>query len=170
MTPSKGRMGGVVLALGLLLLATVAPAVQAAASACTLSVTPASGPPGTQFVFSGQGYTPTTLTLTRDGKPPRTLPLNLGGADPFTIPFVAADGDVGRWKVVASVEGSSCAGTAAIKVTLPSTSTSTSTLDAAAPPVAANQAPGIAAFAGLAVLFLVSTLMVFRGSRIRTLR
>jgi hypothetical protein len=66
------------------------------------------------------------------------------------------------------VAGSSCAGTAAIKVTLPSTSTST--LDAAAPPVAANQAPGIAAFAGLAVLFLVSTLLAFRGSRIRRLR
>jgi len=166
MTRSNRRMGGAVLVLGLFLLTAVSPAVQAGSAACTLSVTPVSGPPGTQFIFSGSGYTPTTLTLTQDGRPPRVLPLDLASADPFQIPLVAAQSDVGKWHVVASTDDPACAGMAVIKVTLPPTST----LDAPAAPIVANHGPAIAAFAGLAVLFLVSTQLLFRGSRIRRRR
>jgi hypothetical protein len=158
-------MGGAVLALGVLLLTAMATAVQAGSAACTLSVTPESGPPGTEFVFSGSGYTPTTLTLTQGDKPPRVVPLDLGSADPFTFPLVATQSDVGRWKVVASTDDPACAGMAVIKVTLPPTAT----VDAPAP-LRVNQAPTIAAFAGLAVLFLVSTQLLFRGSRVRRRR
>ena len=164
MTRPNRRMGGAVLALGMLLLTAMAPAVQAGSAACTLSVTPDSGPPGTEFMFSGSGYTPTTLTLTQDGKPPRVVPLDLGSADPFSFPLVATQTDVGKWKVVASTADPACAGMAVIKVTLPPTAT----VDAPAAVIA--NAPAIAAFAGLAVLFLVSTQLLFRGSRIRRRR
>ena len=162
MTRPNRRVGGAVLALGMLLLTATAPAVQAGSAACTLSVTPESGPPGTEFVFSGSGYTPTTLTLTQGDKPPRVAPLELGTADPFSFPLLATQSDVGKWKVVASTDDPACAGMAVIRVTLPPTAT----VDAPVP-VVADQAPAIAAFAGLAVLFLVSTQLLLRGSRIR---
>jgi hypothetical protein len=162
MTRPNRRLGGAVLALGMLLLTAMAPAAQAGSAACTLSVTPESGPPGTEFVFSGSGYTPTTLTLRQDGKPPRVVPLDLGTADPFSIPLLATQSDVGKWKVVASTDNPACSGIAEIKVTLPSTAT----IDAPDPALP-NQDPAIAAFAGLAVLFLVSTQLLYRRSRIR---
>lgn len=163
MTQPNRRMGAAVLALGMLLLTVMAPAIQAAT--CTLSVTPESGPPGTEFIFSGSGYTPTALKLTQGDRPPRVVPLDLGSEDPFSFPLIATQADVGRWKVVASADDPACAGTAVIRVTLPSTAT----VDAAAP-VVANHAPAIAAFAGLAMLFLVSTGLLLRGSRIRRRR
>lgn len=162
MTRPGRRIGSAVLALGMLLLAAVSPAVQAASADCTLSVTPASGPPGTEFTFTGSGYTPTMLTLTQAGKAPRVVPLNLGGADPFSIPLVAKQTDVGKWKVVASIPDTECAGSAVIRVTLPPTDT-LNTPEA----ILVNEAPAIAAFAGLAVLFLTSTLLLLRGSRAR---
>jgi hypothetical protein len=162
MTRPGRRMGTVVLAFGILLLTAMSPAVQAASAACTLSVTPASGPPGTEFTFTGSGYTPTTLTLTQEGKPPRVVPLDLGNADPFSIPLVAKQSDVGKWKVVASIPDTECGGSAVIRVTLPPTDTL-----GAPQPTFVNDAPTIAAFVGLAVLFLVSTHLLLRGSRIR---
>lgn len=101
MTRLNGRMGGAVLALGMFLLTAMSPAVQAG-TACAFSVTPDSGPPGTAFMFTGSGWTPTTLTLTQDGKAPRVVPLDLGTDDPFSFPLVATQKDVGKWKVVAS--------------------------------------------------------------------
>ncbi len=164
MTRPDRRRRGAVLALGILLLAAMSPAVEATPAGCALSVTPDSGPPGTEFTFSGSGYTPTTLTLKQDGKPPRVVPLSFGTDDPFSFPLIATQTDVGKWKVVASTADGSCAGAVVIRVTLPPTST----LDAA--PIVVNQAPVIAAFAGLAVLFLVSTLLLLRGPRIRRRR
>ena len=162
MTRPGRRIGSAVLAIGMLLLAAMSPAAQAASAACTLSETPASGPPGTEFTFTGSGYTPTTLTLTQAGKPPRVVPLNLGNADPFSIPLVAKQTDVGKWKVVASIPDTECAGSAIIRVTLPPTDTL-----GAPEPTLVNDVPVIAAFVGLAVLFLISTLLLLRGSRAR---
>ncbi len=99
------------------------------ASTCTLSVSPASGPPGTEFVFSGSGYTPTRLTLRQPGKDPRVTELSLNGADPFTISLVATDKDSGHWTAVASIPGTDCAGAAAITVTLPPTATAGASTD-----------------------------------------
>jgi hypothetical protein len=149
----------------MLLLAAMTPAVEAGSATCKLSVTPASGPPGTEFTFTGSGYTPTTLTLTQEGKPPRVVPLSLGSADPFSIPLVAKQTDVGKWKVVASIPDTECAGSAVIRVTLPPTDTL-----GAPEPTLVNDAPAIAAVVGLAVLFLVSTQLLLRGSRIRRRR
>jgi hypothetical protein len=165
MTRSNGRMGGAMLTFAILLLAAMSPTVQAGSAACALSVTPDSGPPGTEFTFSGSGYSPTTLTLRQDGKPPRVAPLDLGGADPFSFPLVGKQTDVGKWKVVASVADTECAGSAVIRVTLPPTDTVS-----AAASIFVGEGPAIAAFAGLAVLFLLSTQLLLRGSRIRRRR
>jgi hypothetical protein len=162
MTRPGRRIGTAVLAFGILLLAAMTPAVEAASAACTLSVTPASGPPGTEFTFIGSGYTPTTLTLTQEGKPPRVVPLELGNADPFSIPLLAKQADVGKWRVVASIPDTECAGSAVIRVTLPPTDTL-----GAPEPTFVNDAPTMAAFVGLAVLFFVSTELLLRDTRIR---
>ena len=67
--------------LGLLML----PSGPALGASCPLSVSPASGDPGTRFTFTGHGYTPTQLRLTRDDHPAKIVQLQLNGADPFTF-------------------------------------------------------------------------------------
>jgi hypothetical protein len=97
-------------------------AALAAEAPCELAVSPTSGPPGTEFVFSGSGYTPTQLTLRQKGADPRVVDLDLDSADPFEIPFVATEADAGRWSVTASIPETECAGRAVVDVTLPPTS------------------------------------------------
>jgi hypothetical protein len=146
-----------VTAAALLLLATSLSSAGAGTD-CTLSVTPASGPPGTQFTFSGSGYTPTELRLTRDGAEPKVVPLDLQGADPFMVQLIAGKGDEGRWKAVASVDDTACQGVAFIRITLPSTAT-------AEPAATSTDLPELAALTGLAVLFLVTAAVFVRRSR-----
>lgn len=161
MSRSIIRRAGLALGLASLLAAllsvTLAGPAAFAAGTCTLSVSPASGPPGTQFVFTGSGYTPTKLTLTKDGAKPKVIDLNLGTQDPFTIKIVAANGDVGRWKAAAQVDGSGCVGTASIHVTLPSTATAPATGD-----TAGDRTAEMAAFAALALVFMAATALLYR--------
>lgn len=104
-----------------LLISLPAGSALAADASCELAVSPASGPPGTEFVFSGSGYTPTQLTLRQKGVQPRVVDLDLDSADPFEIPFVATEADAGRWSVIASIPDTECAGKAVVNVTLPPT-------------------------------------------------
>ena len=66
--------------LAILGLALLMPVGSVAAADCSLTVSPKTGAPGTEFVFRGKGFTPTTLTLTRgdeapqDGRRRRTPP------------------------------------------------------------------------------------------------
>jgi hypothetical protein len=129
------------------------------ANTCDLTVKPAAGPPGTEFVFRGSGYSPTELQLTRQGSPTRVVPLSLDGADPFHFSVVAGDGDVGKWKAVAMDAAAGCDGMAVIRVTLPGTFT----IDDA---LAVDRTPVLAAFAGLAGVFVLTTgFLVRRGRR-----
>lgn len=134
------------------------PALAAEPESCSLSVTPSKGPPGTQFVFSGSGYTPTQLTLKQRGTKPHAMELDLKGADPFQIPFLATEAEAGRWTVIASIPDTECAGRASINVILPDTA-----------PVAeapASHAPAqpivLAAFGILGALFLASAWLLTR--------
>ncbi|MEA2621979.1 MAG: hypothetical protein QOH61_889 [Chloroflexota bacterium] len=131
--------------------------VSLAGADCTLSVSPKSGPPGTEFTFSGSGYTPTELRLTRDGAEPKIVPLSLAGADPFDFSIVAGEGDVGRWKAVAW-QDDTCHGEATIRVTLPSTST-------LADPAAPDRTPLLASLLGLGAVFVTTTTLLVRRSR-----
>lgn len=106
-----------------LLISLPAGAALAADAGCELAVSPSSGPPGTEFVFSGSGYTPTQLTLRQRDAESRVLELDLDSADPFEIPFVATEADSGRWTVIASIPETECAGKAVVNVTLPPTTT-----------------------------------------------
>lgn len=129
----------------------------AAGSSCTMTVDPASGPPGTKFTFSGSGYTPKEFQLTQ-GTTSRSVTVNLNGADPWTYSIVAGPNDTGKWKVVAASGDAGCLAHAQIKVTLPPTST----LDPAAP---VDRTPALAALAGMAIVFVVSAGLIFRRSR-----
>lgn len=148
-------LGGV--ALAAMLLWPASGVAVAGTTACTMTVDPAAGPPGTQFTFKGSGYTPTQFRLTQ-GKTTRVVPANLGAADPWTFSFVAGDTDTGRWKVVAAVGDAGCQAMAQIRVTLPPTST----LDATAP---SDRTPALAALGGMTLVFVVSAGLIFRRSR-----
>jgi len=140
--------------LGLLLLPT-APALGAS---CTLNVSPSSGDPGTRFTFSGKGYSPTQLKLTRDDHPAKVVPLHVNGADPFTFSIVASDSDVGTWHAVATEPGNTCRGTATLHVTLPSTATVDDATGVDATVVSM-------AISGLGGLFVAITIVMLRRSR-----
>jgi hypothetical protein len=144
------------LAAVLLALLPAALPVAAAEAACELSVTPRHGPPGTEFVFSGSGYTPTRLTLRQEGSDPKVMELDLGEADPFEIPLVAMEADAGTWTATASVPGTDCHGRATIRVTLPSTSA------AAAPDETAGQLALGAGVLALVVVFLAGARLMRR--------
>lgn len=128
------------------------PVVAAAAEDCSLAVTPTEGPPGTEFVFTGSGYSPTVLTLKQKGSEARVSQLDLGGADPFEIKLLATEAEAGQWTVIASIPGTECAGRATIDVVLPDTSSAADPTTPAAPSV-----PLMAAFVGLAFLFLATS-------------
>ena len=146
--------GGVLAAL---LLLTLAAAPVAAQGDCSLTVTPRSGPPGTQFVFTGTGFTSTSMTLTRQGEPPRTLDLT-ADTDPFTVKLIGGEGDAGKWHAVA--EG--CSKGTTFRVTLPPTATSLN----AGSGSTEDRSPVIAAFGLLAMLFLgVTTFLLPRVAR-----
>jgi hypothetical protein len=117
------RTAATVLGVSLLILLPLAGPVAAGSDECQLSVTPTEGPPGTQFVFSGSGYTPTLLTLRQEGKEPIVQELDLGDEDPFEIELVAMEEHAGRWTAIASIPDTECAGRAVLRVTLPSTAT-----------------------------------------------
>jgi hypothetical protein len=140
----------------LMLMATSGASFAGSVGTCELNVKPAAGPPGTEFVFSGSGYSPTELRLTRAGADPRVVPLNLAGVDPWSVSIVAGDGDVGKWKAMAVDAAAGCEGVATIRVTLPGTSTLDDGVD---------RTPVVAAFAGLAGVFVVSAAFLMRRSR-----
>jgi hypothetical protein len=140
-----------------MLLVPAAGIANAAGATCSMTVDPASGPPGTQFTFKGSGFTPTEFRLTQ-GTAKKVVAVELNGADPWEYAFVGMDADVGRWKVVAAVDGSGCQAVAHIRVGLPSTST---VLQAATP----DKTPALAALAGLTIVFVVSTGLVLGRSR-----
>ncbi|MEO7118159.1 MAG: hypothetical protein ABIZ34_04220 [Candidatus Limnocylindrales bacterium] len=117
------RRPALILAAASLLLVAMAAPVLAAPVDCGLTVEPAQGPPGTEFVFAGAGYTPTLLTLEQNGAEPRVTELDLHGADPFEIRLIATEEDTGRWNATASIPDTECAGATSFKVTLPSTAT-----------------------------------------------
>lgn len=139
---------GGVLAVMLLLLVAVPVAAQ---NDCSLTVTPKNGPPGTEFKFTGTGFTSTSMTLTRQGDEPRTLELADGATDPFTVKLIGGEGDVGRWRAVA--EG--CSHGATFRVTLPPTATQDVPSG-----TSEDRTPAVAAFGLLAMLFVGASAML----------
>jgi hypothetical protein len=94
--------------------------------------------------------------LRQRGGEVRTIPVS-AGRDAFVVRLVAEAPDAGKWQV--SARG--CRDTASLRVTLPPTSAATP----AAPP-ANDRTLAIVAFAALAALFVVSSVVLFRrGTR-----
>ena len=155
------RTAAILATLPLLASLTLAGPVFAAEAECELSVDPRQGPPGTLFVFSGSGYTPTMLTLSQQGTEPREVELDLGDADPWEYELVATEDDAGKWTVTASIPETECAGRAVIRVTLPGTATAEDPLSTGTQRMAL-----IAASLALVVLFLLATrFFLSRSSR-----
>ncbi len=104
-----------IVALGFALLL---PLGTVAAADCSLTVAPRTGVPGTEFVFKGKGFTPTTLSVTRGAQAPQMVDVS-GPDSTFTFSLIASDPDVGKWRAVAD----GCAVVASVRVTLPPTAT-----------------------------------------------
>jgi|GEM_PF-3441556 len=121
-----------------------------AAADCSLTVTPKTGVPGTEFVFKGKGFTPSTLSLTRGNEAPQVVDVS-GPDSTFTFKLVAGDPDVGKWRAVAD----GCAVVASIRVTLPPTATETT---ASAP--AQDEQAQLAGLVLVGVLFLGATALL----------
>lgn len=99
------------------------------------TIEPASGPAGTTFVFRTNQGAPTNLYLYRNGTLVRTDTL---AGDGFVSYRIGTDeGDVGRWRVRAEVQGhEECYGQATFRVTrMPDTSTADTRPAAAAWPL-----------------------------------
>ena len=73
-----------------------------AAADCSLTVSPKSGAPGTEFVFKGKGFTPTTLTLTRgDEAARRSSPWAMAPSTPSSSASSPRTPTSGKWRAVA---------------------------------------------------------------------
>ena len=101
---------------GALFITLIAPT--AAQGACSLTVQPKDGAPGTSFVFTGTGFTGTTVSLTKAGTDPIIVTVT-DKADPFHVSLLASVGDVGHWRAVAA----GCADPATFQVSMPPTTT-----------------------------------------------
>ncbi len=133
-------------------LALLLPVGTTTAAGCSLTATPRTGAPGTEFVFKGNGFTPTTLTLTRGSEPPQVIDVSGGSSTSFTFSLVASDPDVGKWHA----DAAGCRRTTAIRVTLPPTTTSSA--DATA--TATDDTTELAGVTLLGVLFLTATALL----------
>ncbi|MFN8624195.1 MAG: hypothetical protein U0869_25920 [Chloroflexota bacterium] len=140
------------LALLLLALATAAPALAQGSGDCTLKVSPRSGGPGTEFAFSGSGYTPTKLVLKRKGGPVKTVQVPATSSDSFTVRLIAGQGDTGTWTATA-VDPDTCSASARFSVGLPPTATLSDTSGQ-------TRDLALAAFAALGAIFVASSLVV----------
>jgi hypothetical protein len=132
-------------------LALLLPIGTTMAADCSLTASPKTGAPGTEFVFKGKGFPATTLTLTRGDETPQVITVGDGSSTAFKFSLVAGDADVGKWRAVA--EG--CSDTVSIRVTLPPTTTSS----AAAEPVT-DDTTELAGMTLLGVLFLGATALL----------
>jgi len=138
--------------LAILGLALLMPVGSVAAADCSLTVSPRTGAPGTEFVFKGKGFTPTTLTLTRGSEEPQVVDVSGTSTTSFTFSLVAGDPDVGKWHAVAA----GCAAVATIRVTLPPTATESSATATTEP----DDTPRLAGLTLLGVLFLGATALL----------
>ena len=134
--------------LGIALLIPVSTVV---AAECSLTASPRTGVPGTEFVFTGNGFPLTTLSMTRgDGAPVVfDMSADLDAQGRFTL--TPRDTDVGRWRAVAA----GCADGAAIRVALPPTATA-----APAEATTEDETTRLAGMTLLGVLFLGATALL----------
>lgn len=138
-------LSAIIATLGLALLVPVSTVV---AADCSLSVSPRTGVPGTEFVFTGTGFTPTTLSLTRGDDAAVVIDVT-GASNEELFTLVADDPDVGRWRA----EAAGCEDTVSIRVTLPPTATE-------APAAAPDDTAELAGMTLLGVLFLGATALL----------
>jgi hypothetical protein len=133
-------------------LALLVPASTIAAADCSLSASPRTGAPGTEFVFRGEGFSPTTLSLTRGDDAAVVVDVSDAVDESFRFALVAQDTDVGRWSAVAA----GCEDTTSIRVTLPPTTTADTSAMATAP----DETAELAGMTLLGVLFLGATALL----------
>jgi hypothetical protein len=130
-------------------LALLVPVGTVTAADCSLTVAPKTGNPGTEFVFKGKGFTPTTLTLTRGEEAPQVVDVSGPTGTSFKFSLVASDPDVGKWRAAAA----GCSDVASIRVTLPPTATDSAVTTTPEP----DDTPRLAGLTLLGVLFLGAT-------------
>jgi hypothetical protein len=147
------RILALMTSLGLLLLtlAAASPVAAQGGDDCVLSVKPRNGGPGTEFVFTGSGYSPTRIVLKREGGTSRTVDVTPGAEDAFTIRLIAGKDDTGSWKATA-IEPDVCRASVVFSVGLPPTSTPGAAAD--------DPAPALAGLAALGLVFVLSSFVI----------
>ncbi len=145
--------------MGVSLLATVALCVGAggvSAADCVVEVDPAVGPAGSIFRFTGSGFAPTELNLSKNGSPAGTHDLDPPTYDPGEVPVRSRPGDEGVWE--AEFVADECVALAQFRVTLTNT-------DAAADLRAESSTPPVVAVLLLGAVALGGGLLL--GRRLR---
>ena len=121
---SSGTIRRILAALGALLWMLALSAGSSLAAdpgTCQVHVNPRAAAAGSVFVFSGEGFVPTQLTLQREGGQPIEHDLNVGDADPWEITVRSRAGDEGTWTASFTDPAQDCTATVEFRVTLSNT-------------------------------------------------
>ncbi len=120
-----------------LMAVAVAAAGVSAAEECAVDVSPAAGPAGTVFVFSGTGFVPAQLDLTKDDAPAGAHAIDVGEELPWEFSVRSRPTDEGTWR--AEFSSDECTASAEFRVTLSNTATADGSAGTASPSVPFGQ-------------------------------
>jgi hypothetical protein len=114
----RGSIRAVGISLSVLLLVLVGVSSVSASPSCVVNVSPKTGAAGSLFTFSGSGFKPTELSLSKD-KEEATVHDLTQNSDPWTLAVRSRPGDEGKW--TASFSSDQCTADVAFTVTLSNT-------------------------------------------------
>jgi len=120
---SSGLLRRVLAPIGALLMLTTLSAgtVLAEDTDCTVWVNPRAAVGGTVFVFSGSGYSPSTLSLQKRGDAPIDHELSVSDTDPWEVSVRSRVGDEGTWTASFEDPTVPCTASVRFRVTLSNT-------------------------------------------------
>src|SRR3990172_156498 len=114
------RLGAPLGALVVMVFLSTAPVMAADTGVCVVDVDQPAAAGGSVFTFSGSGFAPTRLELTKDGWSPTVSEIDVGDADPWQLTVQSRTGDEGSWTATFKVDGG-CTVSVQFRVTLAST-------------------------------------------------
>ena len=156
-----GSVGALAASLGTLLLMCLgASPVTGTDKRCSVTVSPKSGAAGQTFIFQGNGFEPTQLTLHKNDAEAGMHDLTIN-TDPWQTSVLSRPGDEGSWS--AEFDSDTCTAVATFKVTLTNTDVSPTTAGAPA------SGSGLPASLALAAVGLGLGGGIFLGRKVRGL-
>ncbi len=148
----------------LLMLSLYAGTAAARGGDCTVSVSPHAAVGGSVFVFSGSGYSPTTLSLQKAGNDPIDHDIDVGASDPWEVSVRSRVGDEGTWTASFEDADVPCTASTRFRVTLNNTDAISDAVSAAS-----SGSTPIALYVGVIVVGLGGGLVIGHQMRNRRL-